>query len=66
MRAFLLACTAVIAVALVAFAVLEGVIDRDSGTQFTVSETTRVTESDKPDPRGYLSGDGTKTGEDTR
>ena len=66
MRAFLLACTAVISAALVAFAVIEGVIDRDSGTQFSVRETTRVTESDKPDPRGYLSGDGTKTGEETR
>ncbi len=55
MRAFLLACVGVLAVAFGAYALLEGVLARNAGTEFAVKGSTRVSEADKVDPRGYLS-----------
>lgn len=55
MRAFLLACLGVIVVGFGAYALFEGALSRNAGTEFAVKGSTRVSEANKVDPRGYLS-----------
>ncbi len=54
MRAFLLACLGVVALAVAAYGLLEGLLGRNAGTAFAVKGSTRVSDADKPDPRGFL------------
>ena len=55
MRAFLLACVGVAVIGMGAYALFEGVLARNAGTEFAVKGSTRVSEANKVDPRGYLS-----------
>jgi hypothetical protein len=55
MRMFLLSCLAVVAIGVGAYVALEGYLRESAGDAFAVPRSTRVSDSYKPDPRGFLS-----------